>query len=524
MTNKSDERRKDILKITNNTIKKKFLINAVIFTIILIFLSLISINVIDKWHKKTVTKNSVLCNATARQLLHLSRDEIKMFEKLSYFSASELSVSQLTHLDTTLSNITKDVLSKNVGLEGGFYFHNFDKFEGYSYPTSRPPKPVYGPPPRSYNIIREQCLKSIDKRKDFIELHGFDPAVFPLMTLPIYSKEKIIGVIWVRIHIERELPLIKLQNVINISAIILIISLLFVIWFVYQLRNNIQSIQDQLGEIHNNPNYRLQNRGKLFSAIVYSINLTLGKLQSGNQERRHLEHKLLQREKMASIGRIVAGVAHEVRTPLAIIKTRIQMWQQLIKNKEDAEKNQELITDSAMEMVVNETNRLSNLIKRLLIFSRPINKKMISTNIFEQLKETVKILHIQKKNEDIKFIFNNINIPNIEADINSIQQVFINIISNSMEAMPNGGCITINTQTIEDNSKIRIEFIDEGSGIPDHIIDKMLELFVTSKPSGVGLGLSISNEIIKAHNGEIFFKNRNQGGAKCTIILPIKHQ
>lgn len=441
-----------------------------------------------------------------------------------YFSSTELSLSQQTHLDTTLSNITKEVLSDHIGLEGGFYFHRIDKFEGYSYPSSRPPKPVYGPPPRSYNIIREQCLKSIDQRKDFIELHGFDPAVFPLMTLPIYSNEKIIGVIWVRIHIERELPLIKLQNVINIAAIILIISLLFVLWFIYQLRNNIESIRDDLENIQHNPNYRLQKRTKHFGEIVNSINLTLEKLQTRNQEKRQLEYKLLQREKMASIGRIVAGVAHEVRTPLAIIKTRIQMWQQLIKNKEDAEKNQELITIDAMEMVVNETNRLSNLIKRLLIFSRPINKKMIHTNIFDQLNETVKILQIQKKNENINFIFNNINIPNIEADINAIQQVFINIISNSMEAMPNGGCITINTQTIENKSKIRIEFIDEGSGIPDHIIDKMLELFVTSKPSGVGLGLSICNEIIKAHNGEIFFKNRNQGGVKCTIILPIKHQ
>ncbi|MBN2237351.1 MAG: hypothetical protein JW729_07310 [Bacteroidales bacterium] len=462
-----------------------------------------------------------MCKAHADELLLESKEEIDYLGTTSLFQNTEIANSLFQNLDSILTQKTEQVLGEHEGLEGGFYFFRADKFAGYSYPTSPSPIPVYGPPPRSYNIIKEQCLKAINENNSILELHGFDPALFPLMTIPISYQNEIIGAIWVRIHIERELPLIKLQSVINIATGFLIVILIFVLWGFYTLRTKIQSIRDEIEKINLDPEYRLQNHGQLFSVIVSSINLTLEKLRSGNQERRDLEYKLLQREKMASIGRIVAGVAHEVRTPLAIIKTRIQMWQQALKENQETDNNHNVITADTMELVVNETNRLSNLIKRLLILSRPINKKMVKTNLVEQIKETVKILQIQKGITNIEFKINEVSIPTIIADSNSTQQVFLNIISNSMEAMPDGGTITINFQAIEENSKIRIEILDEGSGIPEQIFDKMFELFITSKPTGVGLGLSISNEIMKAHSGKIFFENREERGAKCTILLPV---
>ncbi len=510
------------MKIEIEGIKKSYLKNGIIFTIVLIILLLISFNIINNWQKTTVTKNSNLCNAKARQLLHISKDIIADIGDKELFNIPEYSNSLFTDIDLILSRITEDVLSDHEGLEGGFYFSNLDKFLGYGYPTSTPPKPVYGPPPRSFNIIREQCLKSIIFEEYYIELHGFDPAVFPLMTIPITYNNEAVGSIWVRIHIERELPLIKLQNVINITAILLIISLLVVLQFMYRIRANIQSIRIQLEKIQYDPNYRLQHRGKMFSEIVNAINSSLVKLEKGNKQRQSLEFKLLQREKMASIGRIVAGVAHEVRTPLAIIKTRVQMWQQM--QKQENTDSREFITKNAMDLVVNETNRLSNLIKRLLIFSRPINKKMSSTNILEQIKETVKILQIQKNNSDVHFIIKDEGAVNIEADANSTQQIFINVIGNAMEAMPVGGKINIITKLNTNKNALIIEIIDEGEGIPEHIYGKMFELFTTSKASGVGLGLSISSEIVKAHNGEIIYENLEKGGAKCIISLPIKQQ
>ena len=144
---------------------------------------------------------------------------------------------------------------------------------------------------------------------------------------------------------------------------------------------------------------------------------------------------------------------------------------------------------------------------------------MVQTNIADLITEIVKILKIQKDNSNINFIY---NIENIicEVDRNSIFQVFVNIIANAIEAMPDGGDICINT--IRDSDNLTVEVIDQGIGIPTNIFNKIAELFVTSKSSGVGLGLSISNEIVKAHFGKLEFENLSQGGVKCTVTLPIK--
>lgn len=499
--------------------RRKYIKKGVIFIAVLAALFLISFFIIKEWRHKTVRKNSILCNRVALQLADVSKEKIQYFGNKTYFELVDISSKELTIIDTALTAIVDNLLSKHNGLEGGYFFHNLDKFVGYSYPSSEPPKPVYGPPPRSYNIIREQCLKSINEDTLLSELHGFDPAVFPLVTIPIKYNKDIVGTIWIRKHIERELPLIKLQNVINVAVIFLVISVVILLWVSYSLKINIQSIRNDLEIVHQVPDFRLQNRGRLFTGIINSINKTLERLHLENYQKRQLEYKLLQKEKMASIGRIVAGVAHEVRTPLANIKTRMQMWQQNLKDGNANTAASEFITEDSIKLVVNETDRLSNLIKRLLIYSQPINRKFESTDIREFLKEIIKLIQIQKNNPNIHFNFIENDIPKIKADPYSLRQVFINVLSNSIEAMPKGGTITIKISNVYDD--IIVEIDDEGEGIPADIFDKIFELFVTSKSSGVGLGLSISYEIIKAHNGEIFYENMKNGGVKCTIKLPL---
>jgi len=245
----------------------------------------------------------------------------------------------------------------------------------------------------------------------------------------------------------------------------------------------------------------------------------LDTIEEEDNQRRILEKQLNQKEKQASLGNMIAGVAHEVKTPLAIIKTRIQMWQQEVQKNNDLAEH---ISPESMQMVIDETNRLSTLVKRLLIFSRPIDKKMKPTDINKLIDEVVSFISVERNNMTIS-IRENLNpvLPMIHTDENSIKQVIINVLENSIEAMPEGGIIGISSDIDAGNKKIIIEITDTGKGISEDIINMIFDPFFTSKESGAGLGLSISYQIVKAHNGEICFMKNPDKGTKCIIKLPL---
>ena len=150
------------------------------------------------------------------------------------------------------------------GLDGGFYLIYPDEFYGYSFPTSPPPVPVYGPPPRSYNIIKTQSLMSAEENRFIIDLHSFDAAFFPLATKPIVINSQTVGVVWVRIHIENELPIIKLKQVVNVAAIISILGFLILMLFSSLLSGEIKGLKSEMENIKYNPSLRLRNTWWIF--------------------------------------------------------------------------------------------------------------------------------------------------------------------------------------------------------------------------------------------------------------------
>jgi signal transduction histidine kinase len=474
---------------------------------------------LSKWQESMVEKNKLVCELYVNKLYESAKSEINDLYNIGLMTTKDLSSSEIKLIDTTLKNISWQELKVLSGLDGGFYLIYPDEFYGYSFPTSPPPVPVYGPPPRSYNIIKTQSLKSAEENRFIINLHSFDAAIFPLATRPIVINSQTIGVVWVRIHIENELPIIKLKQVVNVAAIISILGFLILMLFSALLNGEIKGIKKEMGKIKDNPSLRLSRKWGIFRYISSNINDMLDTIEKENIRRRILEQQLNQKEKLASLGNMIAGVAHEVKTPLAIIKTRIQMWQQEVqKNAGIAER----ISPESMQMVIDETNRLSNLVKRLLIFSRPIDKKMKPTDINKLINEVVSFISIERNSQiiSIEARLNN-SLPLIQIDEGSIKQVIINVLENSIEAMPEGGVINISSEIDHENKKIIIEISDTGKGISDEIFNKIFDPFFTSKESGAGLGLSISYQIVKAHDGDISFLNNTGKGTKCIIKLPL---
>lgn len=442
--------------------------------------------------------------------------------------------------DSLLSEDVGSILNNFDRVEGGVYFFKLDEFIGYSFPTIDPPKPAFGPPPRSYNYIRDQVRESIQKNEHLTYLHRFDPAIFPLSTKPIYIGEEIVGAAWARIHIERELSAaqtIQSGTFFLITGIILFILAISIYAF-WELRKRVKSLKNGLETMKVDPDYRLREYKGLFGFITRSINEMTDIQQQDQKRREKLERKLFQKEKMASLGNLVAGTAHEINTPISIIKTRVQIWERKLKKYAPSTNGVSPISKESLKMVRGEIDRVSDLIKRLLYFSKPISNQKQNIDINNLISVHLDRLEETFPNYDFEIEKQfGTDLPLILADKNAVQQVIINVLNNAVQASTHTCKLIVITFFNSESKTVKIILRDFGSGIPESILNQIYDPFFTTKESGAGLGLSISSEIIKAHQGDITFEDpaeyqgkeydeqvytQNKNGTICIIELPLE--
>lgn len=240
-------------------------------------------------------------------------------------------------------------------------------------------------------------------------------------------------------------------------------------------------------------------------------------LQKAVDELKSSQEQLIQSEKLAAVGKLASGIAHEVNNPLMAISGHAQM---LIEDEDD-----ELIIES-LEIIHGETRRATDIIQNLLSFSRQQKtfKKPISIN--ESIESTLKLLvYVLSKNNVEAVTQLAENLPDITADSQQMRQVFLNLINNASQAMSEAhgrGILTMQTYKSDDNT-VAVKFTDDGPGIPPDVIDKIFEPFYTTKDigKGTGLGLSICYGIIQSHEGNIYATNEEGGGTTFTIELPV---
>lgn len=511
------------IKMRKSQLNFKALGFAALFSIIIVAIGFYINSLYENLAEEVIQTNEVLCEVLATQLYSSSKTQFDSLASDNFFSEGYQNNISLNKVDALLSRISEKVFASTKGVEGGFYLVALSKFQGYAYPTSPPPKPVYGPPPRSYSIIQNQILESIEKDITITQLHRFDPAIFPLATVPIRVGSEIVGAAWVRTHIERELPQFDLRDILNITAICSLLGFFVAVWVSIKQKKRLDTIRVDLEKLEDEPNYRLRTLPGIFGFITDSINKMVDALQAENVRREYLEKELHQKDKMASIGKLIAGVAHEVKTPLAIIKTRIQIWQQKLNKNNNAESSEEIISSSSMQLVINEINRLSNLVNRLLIFSKPVADNFTNTNINNLINDVLTFFKTDRYTEKAEIIFlPDDSLHDIKIDPNKIEQVIINIISNAFDAIPSKGKIKIATSI--KNDFINIIITDDGKGIPDESKSNIFDPFFSTKDTGTGLGLSIAYEIIEAHKGKIEFSSKLNEGSTFTIFLPIKQK
>ncbi|MFO7980586.1 MAG: cache domain-containing protein [Candidatus Aminicenantes bacterium] len=243
------------------------------------------------------------------------------------------------------------------------------------------------------------------------------------------------------------------------------------------------------------------------------------KVEERTKELREMQAHLIQSEKLASLGKLAAGVAHEINNPLG----GILIYSHLI--LEDIDKDTPYYDN--LRKIVKETSRCKEIVKGLLEFARPKEPETSIVDINNVVEKALSII-------ETKTLFQNIKIkkkyssslPKITADSAQLQQVFINIIINAAEAMEGNGSLIIETGVNDQEKQIYICFQDTGPGIPDEVKNRLFEPFFTTKEvgKGTGLGLAISYSFIRKHNGTIEVKSKVNEGSTFIVKLPIKDE
>ena len=217
---------------------------------------------------------------------------------------------------------------------------------------------------------------------------------------------------------------------------------------------------------------------------------------------------------MASIGKLAAGVAHEIRNPLANINASAQLILKKIKLKEPIQ--------DYLEIIMRNSNETNKIIKELLDFARPRELKFEDNFISDILEDVIKNLKARLSENKIKISMHfQKDIPKIKADKKWLEQAFQNIIINSIQAFEDRGNISISTSLNAEN-KIKIVISDNGKGIPKENLEKIFNPFFTTKGEGVGLGLALVHQIIEDHIGFINIESEIGKGTKVIIKLPKK--
>jgi two-component system NtrC family sensor kinase len=247
----------------------------------------------------------------------------------------------------------------------------------------------------------------------------------------------------------------------------------------------------------------LDNRGNPYGTIIVFEDIT---------EKISLQQQLLTSEKLASIGLLSAGVAHEINTPLTGISSYVQMLQKKLADNPNV---------PLLEKIEVQTDRVGRIVKNLLNFARsPGEASFYQVDLRESLNEIIALIDYKLKNMNIALDFNLPPVNRIYAQGERLQQVFINIILNAIDAMPKGGTLSIDLQQTDKHIIIKIR--DTGTGIKEQHLSHIFDPFFTTKGigKGTGLGLSLSYAIIKEHEGQITVESEVGKGTLFTLSIP----
>jgi signal transduction histidine kinase len=278
-------------------------------------------------------------------------------------------------------------------------------------------------------------------------------------------------------------------------------------------------------DIHQIPPKRLSKRDiQLVNAVADQLAIALQKatlyeeLQISLQQEKAVRNQLVQNERLAVMGRLLASVSHELNNPLQAIQNALFLL------REEKGISEQGLLD--LNIVLAESERMASMIDRLRATYRPTQAEDFhQTQLNNIVEDVYALIATHLRHNEITFEFHpDSALPTVPALADQLRQVVLNLLMNAVEAMATGGVLKVCTNYIRENDEVLLTVSDTGTGIHETIMPHIFEAFITNKESGTGLGLTITYDIITKHRGRITAENNHDKGATFNVWLPLENR
>jgi signal transduction histidine kinase len=440
--------------------------------------------------------------ADAQQLVMAACQDIKtQYQQRVSYTGDPLHELPPDAQEVSLKGISMTVLPAYRGVMGGMYLAAHDKIMGYAYPDASPGTES------ELTHAERNLIRSLAGRASATETMATQSAWWNrdlVVGAAVRSNEIIIWTIR-RVPVLPN-PLIGTNRwwlAALVFSTLLGVGGIISIWV--RLHSGIRSIQQGLQRLEDDFSFRLP----LIPGDLGQVAIDINRMA---ERRMALEEKLRQQDRLAALGKVVGGVAHEVRNPLNSIQLTLQLLDRRLKKG--------IASTSEVQECLQEMDRLDMIVSRLLAFGRPAMTNRRPQEIAPLIFQAIKMVHdpMQKKNVQIDAARLE---ENLAADVDGPQivQVLINLMLNAIEASPIAGTVKLTAGSLDAN--ICIKIADEGTRIPDEVQRHVFDAYYTTKPTGSGLGLAVSREIVVNHGGALAFESENTG-TTFILLLPIE--
>lgn len=477
------------------------------------------------------TKSAVL-SGEKKQLISITQNLAREYDDKAEFSRQNKELPPLNNPTAASSREVLALLSRLVlqnidGVKGGFYTQTDDSLLGDSFSAAEglPADSVYEDAAADHREDILEVAKAAVESRQLTERVISNPSSIVLIeAVPIREGYSVVGSAWTIKRLSALPGANRFRAYLITVALSLaaLASVLLTLLVIHNLQGGVRKIEGGLRGLERNLDSQIDsdNDPEEIQKIAQAIN-RLGAALRGNIEReKQIEGQLRHTERLASLGRLVAGVAHEVRNPLATIRLRVQMCRRDTDNSHVKE---------SCAVALEEIERLNGMVNRLLNFARPVQLRCEPADLRHLIEERMDTFRDWAQRHGVilstELLRNSVSLP---LDKDRMAQVFDNVIQNAIEAMSDGGgtlsvSLASRPNLLNDGSGVCVEFRDTGRGMNSSVVRQVFDPFFTTKPSGTGLGLSICHELVQAHGGEIQVDSQEGRGTSVKITIPASH-